>query len=895
MGLSTDQLVRMSRPLEEAIDLDELGRQKWLEGLSPENQDLKEALRQGLLVPRELEPLSEQARAAAFLPSDASGLKVGDRVGPYLLTRELGHGGMAQVWLAARVDGVLKREVALKVPALNILRQDLAQRFALERDILAGLEHPNIARLYDAGVTAEGLPYLAMEYVRGKSLGAWADEQRLGVNSRIELFLQVLEAVQYAHDRGVLHRDIKPSNVLVTDKGQVRLLDFGVAKLLQTGEAGLTQVYGRAFTPEYASPEQILGEPLQERSDVYSLGAMLYELLVGSPPYRISAGDSAGFIEKTAHRAPIERPSTQVGAEAATVRATTPKKLARHLRGDLDAIVLKCLAKAPADRYASAAALAEDLQRYLAAEPVQARPGTPTYHLTKFVLRHPIGLATVTGMTILFAATIGYEAIRSGSGLNIAQPGSNMASAVQGALATRDKSIAVLPFVDMSEHHDQEYFSDGLSEELIERLARSPDLKVIARTSSFYFKGKQATIGEIAKTLKVSNFLEGSVRKSGHTMRVTVQLIRASDGTPLWSQTYDKTPDDIFKVQDDIASIVVTALKSAMSGTLTAQRSTGNVEAYNLLLRGNYFAERKTKADARRALEFYQKAIDLDPNYAVAWAKMAKMYETQAVIGWIRPNDVIGKIRAAAEHAAQLDPQLLLAQVYLGELSEQFDWDWKAARDHFARASQLDPENDIAASDLAHLNGRMFGQWDEDIAIKRRIVDRNPLDLAELNALSIDLFFAGRFSEAAAVANQLVLLSPTFAGAYTDLAEPLLYLGRLDDALAAAQKEADESWKLATLPLVYWALGRRGESDATLQQFESKYADVGAYNIAEIYAYRGQADAAFSWLERAYRQRDSGMSAVRGDPLLQNLRKDPRFMAVLAKMKLDRDSLTTSR
>src|SRR5882762_6675646 len=226
MALSAEQLARMSRLLDEAIDLDEAGREKWLQALSPEHQDLKAALKQGLLAPQtlDIERPSAQMLDAEFRPSDATDLKVGDRVGPYLLTRELGHGGMARVWLAARVDGALKREVALKIPAPNVLRKDLAERFTLERDILAGLEHPNIARLYDAGVTQEGLPYLVLEYVPGKGLVTWADEHRLGIRERIELFLHVLKAVQYAHDRGVLHRDIKPSNVLVTDAGQVRLL-----------------------------------------------------------------------------------------------------------------------------------------------------------------------------------------------------------------------------------------------------------------------------------------------------------------------------------------------------------------------------------------------------------------------------------------------------------------------------------------------------------------------------------------------------------------------------------------------------------------------------------------------------------------------------------------------
>src|SRR6266404_6447043 len=386
MGLSVPQMALMSRLLDEALPLDAAARRVWLERLSSEYLDLAQCLREALLPGdsqaadfKSLSTLPKFASADDGGAVAASGLQPGARVGPYELFRPVGAGGMAEVWLARRADGAFKREVALKLPKLTHLRADLEQRFARERDILASLEHPNIARLYDAGVTADGLPYLAMEYVPGQPLITWCDARRLGLRERIKLFQQVLDAVQYAHAHRVIHRDLKPSNILVTPAGQVRLLDFGVAKLLTRQDeqhVQLTQLYGRALTPEYASPELLRGEPLDTVSDIYSLGVVLYELLTGSRPRQIEASVSAVELEQAMGTAPIERPSTQLAMEAGPARATTQHKLARRLRGDLDAIVLRALSKEPQKRYASASALADSC---CGTAPASLQPRLPSW------------------------------------------------------------------------------------------------------------------------------------------------------------------------------------------------------------------------------------------------------------------------------------------------------------------------------------------------------------------------------------------------------------------------------------------------------------------------------------------------------------------------------------
>jgi serine/threonine protein kinase len=381
MSISVEHMAQMSRLLDEAMELDDAGRRRWLDGLEADHRQLERALR-AALVP------TERAPVLLTLPKlDASvrAFKSGESVGPYRLSRQLGAGGMAQVWLAQRVDGAFEREVALKLPRLSRPGQDLASRFVRECDILATLEHPNIVRLYDAGATAQGLRYLAMEYVDGEPLVCWCDRRHLGVQDRLTLFLQVLDAVQYAHGQQVIHRDIKPSNILVTQDGQVRLLDFGAAKLLEREElTGLTRLYGRALTPEYASPELLRGDAVSATSDVYALGIVLYELLAGSHPRAVEAGAPKRCRKRAIP--PVKKPSTRVGPDAAAARATTQDQLVRRLKGDLDAIVLKALAGQPEDRYGSATTFADDLRRYLSGEPVVARADRALHRLAKVAL-----------------------------------------------------------------------------------------------------------------------------------------------------------------------------------------------------------------------------------------------------------------------------------------------------------------------------------------------------------------------------------------------------------------------------------------------------------------------------------------------------------------------------
>jgi serine/threonine protein kinase len=907
MALSAAQMAQMSRLLDEALDLDAAGRRRWLEQLAPEYAELAPALRQALLPEAgkssdsSLETLPKIGAGPGDTVMAVSGLQPGGHVGPYQLVRSLGSGGMAEVWLARRADGAFTRELALKLPMLSRLRRDLAQRFAHERDILAALEHVNIARLYDAGVTADGLPYLAMEYVPGEPITAWCDAHCLGIRERIKLFLQVLDAAQYAHARQVIHRDIKPSNILVTQAGQVRLLDFGVAKLLAQDDeeqTQLTALYGRALTPDYASPEYLLGEPADSLSDIYSLGVLLYELLTGCRPYRLKAGASQAMLEQAIATAQIQRPSTQLAPEAGATRATTQVKLARRLRGDLDAIVMKALARSPKERYASASALADELQRYLSGEPVEARPDSLLYRTGKFALRHRTGIALSAAATLAVAAAIVLVVNRAPT----TAPGKDTTAATA---AVPEKSIAVLPFVDMSEKKDQEYFSDGLSEELIDMLTKVPELRVPARTSSFYFKGKQTTIADIAKALQVANVLEGSVRKSGNVLRVTAQLIRVDNGYHLWSQTYDRQLDDIFKIQDEIAAAVVKELKvSLLEGeTLRAPVTTSN-EAYEFYLQARSLLYRQTSDDSLKAYADLRRAVSLDPKFALAWATLAEVLSVDDV-DWrlifknVGPRSQRGGVNfqdwgsswaqaraaahAAASQAIKLEPNLAEAHAAMATVLAWLDWDWAAADAELKRARELAPGNariTLAAASMAISLGRVS----EGLQLANRAAAKDPLGRA-LRTAGFAQYASGALEEAEVSRRKMIELYPTAIAAHYNYALVLLARGESQAALSEFERE-DSQFREVGIPLALDALGRRSDADHAIATAEQNHAEGMAYNIAAIYASRNDLDRAFYWLERAYRQHDDGLVYIKVDPQFRSLERDPRFGAFLRKMNL---------
>jgi serine/threonine protein kinase/tetratricopeptide (TPR) repeat protein len=884
MKLSTEQLARMSRLLDEVVDADDAGREQWLRALAGEHRDLEPALRRALLpadgqaAPDDrlvaLPPIGVYADALA-----ASGLRNGDLVGPYRLMRPLGSGGMAEVWLAQRADGAFKREVALKTPSRQPWRQDLAQRFAIERDILAALEHPHIARFYDAGVSQDGRPYLALEYVPGRNLLQWANEHRLGIRERIELFLQVLAAVQYAHDKGVLHRDIKPRNVLVTDAGQVKLLDFGVARLMERpSEADLTKVYGRALTPGYASPEHLQGETTDASSDVYSLGVVLYELVSGQLP-----APAAGATIEPARA--VQPPSTRLDADAAPARGGSAARIVRAVRGDLDAITLKALAPSASDRYESAQALASDLRRYLAGEPVHAVPASVLYKTRRFLTRNWVGVAQVAAIAAVIAGT-GFALLHRSPTIKAAAPEAAVASPTLPALP-EDKSIAVLPFADMSEKHDQEYFSDGLSEALIDRLARSPNLRVIARTSAFAFKDRNEDVRSIAAKLGVAYVLSGSVRKSAQVLRISTQLVRAADASHLWSQTYDRDLADIFKVQDEIAGAVADELEAVLNDR-QSKRATRppHVEAYNLVLQGDVYAKGPFERDAERAEVSFKKAIELDPGYALPWVKLALLTMRQAYLSRIPKSESNARARQAIETALRIDPDSMAAHAARFRYSVGVDFQWADARAELDRMRTIDPGDALLLPECEAIFASVAGNLTEAIKIQGQIVARDPLNSSAIGTLAFYLLHGDRFEESALLLQRELQMNPHAIGNHGLIGVDLALLGKGPQALAEIARERHPAYRLWALSIAQWTSGHPDESDAALLELK-KSPGSNAYYVAQLYAIRGKKSLAFEWLNKACAERQSGCETLKIDRFFRDLRDDSRFRAVLGRMKLD--------
>jgi serine/threonine protein kinase/TolB-like protein len=886
MRLSASQIALMSRLLDESLPLDDAGRRRWLDALPADHQDLFAPLCQALLP--EFHQSTDGRNFATFLESadehagrvEPTGLQPGEHVGPYELIRLIGAGGMAEVWLAKRADGAFHREVALKLPSLTRVRHDLEQRFFRERNILASLEHPHIARLYDAGIDVLGLPYLSMEYVQGELLTDWCDAQRLDIRARLRLFLQVLEAVQYAHERQVIHRDLKPSNILVTKAGQVQLLDFGVATLLDDGEVAgktpLTTVYGHALTPIYSSPELMRGDPVTAKSDIYSLGVVLFELLTGDRPYRLNAGASRAILEHAIAAAEVRKPSTQIVQEAWGARGVTHEQLTRQLRGDIDRIALKSLEKEPQARYASAAAMADDVQRYLDGKPIAAQPPRLGYRLGKFLRRNRTVVSIGAGAAFLVLAMAAYEVERR------VDQAVDDSKSVYVTRPINEKSIAVLPFLDMSEKKDQGYFSDGLSEELITLLAQIQDLQVIARTSSFHFRSRDVSLKEIARTLGVAHVLEGSVRRAGNTVRVTAQLIRTDDGVHLWSQSYDRDVKDIFQVQDEIAAAVVASLKLKLLALGVDLHRSDSPEAYNLFLLAREFRRRGSVEDIERAAATYRQAIALDPNYAAAYAGLS--FAETAIANSTQDAGRFALAHDAAEKALQLAPQFVdafraRAQFRLETL------DFAGARADSEMALTLAP-GESAVQSLYGAQIAAFGKIPQAITAMKKAIDLDPLSGYAWGNVGLFQTATHDYPAARQSIERALAISPSADSLHFALGQLDMLQGRLAEAQAEFQKQSADGNRRMGVAMVEHASGHDKQSQSALKELIAKNAGDMAYQLADVYAWRGEKDKAFEWLERAYQQRDSGLNGIAWDPLLSSLKGDPRYGALLSKLEL---------
>jgi TolB-like protein len=485
---------------------------------------------------------------------------------------------------------------------------------------------------------------------------------------------------------------------------------------------------------------------------------------------------------------------------------------------------------------------------------------------------------------------MGYELLRRQQTADVpaAQPAT--ASPAPTASAPEDKSIAVLPFADMSERHDQEYFSDGLTGELIERLTRSPNLRVIARTSAFALKGSNEDVRSIAAKLGVAYVLAGSVRKSAAAMRITAELVRAADGSRLWSQTYERDLADLFKVQDEIAATVAHALEAVLDRNVQRGVREPNLEAHTLVLQGDVYTNGPFRRDAERAEVLFKQAAALDPGYALPWVKLGLLYMRQAHLSWTPRNEGNAQARRAIETALQIDPTLMAAHAARFRYLVRVDHQWADARAELDRMRAIDMNDALLLPDCEAYFASVTGNLDEAVKIQRQIVDRDPLNSSAIGTLAFYLLHGDRLEESLALFRRELQMNPHAIENHGFVGVALALLGRGEEALVEIAEEPHEGYRLWALSIAYWTLGRRDESDAALKILTEKFPQASAYYVAQLYALRDRTNPAFEWLNRACAERQSGCELVRIDRFFRGLRDDPRYKALLVRMKLSGDS-----
>ncbi len=739
-------------------------------------------------------------------------LTKGTKIGHYRIIEKIGAGGMGEVYLAE--DTELNRKVAMKfLPAYLCQDEDCRLRFKREAQAAARLNHPNIVTIYEVGYYNEQ-PYIAMEYVKGQTLKERVEAGIVRLDRVIDGAIQVCNGLEAAHKAGVIHRDLKPSNILVDADGRARILDFGLA-VVSTG-VPITKTGTTLGTIGYMSPEQIAGHDIDERSDLFSAGVILYELFSGDSPFRKQT-DAATF-NAILHENPEPL-----------------KNRAPDVSDELESIIFKLLEKDPNLRYQSAAEVADDLKK-----------------ITCDILPSP------------------------GSQARYLQP-----------------SIAVLPFANLSADPEQEYFCDGIAEEIINALTQVKGLHVVARTSCFSFKGKDSDIREIGNKLNVKSVLEGSVRKAGDQLRITAQLINVNDGFHVWSERFDRRMKDIFAIQDEIASAVVTKLRPELltdyKGNVI-KHQTEDIDAYRLYLRGLFHASKRVEKDILKSIELFEQAIERDPEFAPAYAALAYSYCILPDYSPFPQREASLRAKKAVLKALDIDGSLAEAHACLGMVKTYLDWDWQGADKAYRQAVAFNP----ASAMVRYQNGfhlMLLTRFDEAIAEIRCALELDPLSVVFHRSLGTAFLYAERFDEAIEITRRTIELDPAFPYAYLVLGAGLAGKARYEEAIAAFRREIEigsvpDIHARAFIGLVYVEMKQHDKARSILDDLEHNYENPQIANIrlAELSFALGDIDRGFEFLEKAFEQNDPFIRMLKCTGFPNNVKSDARYSAMLKRM-----------
>ncbi|HEY8560107.1 MAG TPA: protein kinase [Pyrinomonadaceae bacterium] len=836
----------------------------------------------------------ERAPADSAAPDCAAGGRgaesndlIGVKIGAFELTRELGRGGMGAVYLAERADGEFRQKVAVKLIKRGMDTDFIVRRFRRERQILAALDHPNIARLLDGGTTDDGAPYFVMEYAEGETLYRFCDGRRLATTERLRLFRKICAAVEAAHRLKIVHRDLKPSNVVVKANGAPKLLDFGIAKLLDPNMAAATleptATAMRLMTPEYAAPEQVRGEAVSPTSDVYSLGVVLYELLTGHRPYSLkkrALHEIARVIceeEPLAPSAVLSRADDLVpdpletgaadGEEAPPARVFAARRtdleaLRRELAGDLDAIILKALRKNPVERYRSVAELSADAARFLERRPVAAESFAP---------KKSAGKAPVAPST---------------------PPVNDMPTAFP-----RVKTVAVLPLRTMrgaARGASDDFLGIGLTDAILMRLSNVPRLIVRPTSSVLRYNTIDVEPFEAGRELKVEYIVDGSVRQSGEKIRVSIQLLNVAEKSTVWAHHFDEKSLDVLELEDAISARVAESLVPQLSGVerrLLEKRGTNAPAAQEAYLRGRFYWNRMTADGFAKSIEFYNRAIDFDSSFAAAYAGIAEYYSWMAVYGLLAPKESLAKARAAAEKALALDVALAEAHAARGLSLLTHETQWALSGVHFRQAVELN-RNSATAHILYACQLAMEARFDEALREAERARALDPLNPFNRYILAWCFYQARRYDESIAENLRLIEDEPLYSSAYFTLSWSLRRAGRTAEAVAAARRGAELAG--GAIPMMRAALAaalaENGEPEAArgvLAELDdsAEKSFVTPLHRALVHLHLGETERALTRLAEAVEARDPWTVWLGTEPQLDGLRGEPRFQALLRRAK----------
>ncbi len=707
-------------------------------------------------------------------------------------------------------DLMLGVAVALKfLPDARSTDAGWLARLRHEVRVAREVAHPNVCRVYDIA-EVDGEHFISMEYIEGEDLAVLLRRiGRLPEPKTIEIARHLCRGLAAAHDKGVVHRDLKPANIMLDDRGNVRITDFGIALLDERGEGG------KIGSPSYMAPEQFTGGRVSPSSDIYSLGLVLYEIFTGAPAIQ---ADSTEDIERLQMgRGPVIQ-----------------WNLLAELDSGIERVIRQCLQRDPGKRPASADAVAAALPR----------------------------------------ADAGRQTTRSRE----PEPG---------------PSIAVLPFADMSPDKDQDYFCEGMAEEIINSLSRIEGVHVASRTSSFQFKGSAVDIRVIGEKLNVRTVLEGSVRKAGNRLRVTAQLINVVDGYHLWSERYDREMKDVFAIQDEIAGAIVTTLKVRLTGlTQATKRYTDNVDAYELYMKGRYVEKTRSQPGFARGIEYFEQAIEKDPGYALAYAGLADSYSLLAWYRFLTPGEAFSKAGAAAAKAVEIDETLPEAHTALGVVRFYYDRDWSGAEQSFGRALELDDRDPIAMHGYVELLAAR-NRLDEATAMIGRAHQLDPLSLTINAGTAWIHYFCRRYDEAIGHLEKTLDLDPDYVFLYWFLGQAYLQNGLLDKAIDAFRSGVDRSGRHAGMAAyLAHAYGRAGKLDEAHEiarelQERAEQSYIPADYMSVVALGLGRTDEALQWLEKACTERALHLVFLGVDPLFDGLRSEGRYKQVMAEIGLE--------